>query len=331
MSVPKGRILKGYENRKKPYIQRFWESQVYKLRYGIQMAKKIGQKNVEYFASFRPVWKQYGFHPLTEVKNFDIVVVGSDEVFNCCQRSLYGFSSALYGDIPNAKYVISYAGSFGHTTLSQLQTCNIDKEIGTYLSSMQAVSVRDQNSLDIVKNLTGKEPLMHIDPVLAYGYKNEIKELEPIGGEQYLIVYSYPRRIKNTKEIKAIKEYARKNNLKIVGIMGFYPWCDANIVPKDPFETLRWFKSASCIITDTFHGTIFSTITHRPFVTIIRKSNRNKLSHLLALLGLSGRALDNPSMLGKVIDIPIDYDKVEYTLSPYRDSALSYLKTNLNK
>lgn len=39
-----------------------------------------------------------------------------------------------------------------------------------------------------------------------------------------------------------------------------------------PFEVLAYFKNAQEVITDTFHGSIFSVITHRPFTTLVPKS-----------------------------------------------------------
>lgn len=72
----------------------------------------------------------------------DIVVIGSDEVFNCCQRCTWGYTLQLYGDIPYAQKVISYAGSFGHTTYEQLKSFNIDHEIGSVMQKLAAISVQ---------------------------------------------------------------------------------------------------------------------------------------------------------------------------------------------
>ena len=59
---------------------------------------------------------ELGIHNHTFLE-YDLVVIGSDEVFNFNQRAAYGFTTQLYGDVKNAKKVISYAGSFGTTTV----------------------------------------------------------------------------------------------------------------------------------------------------------------------------------------------------------------------
>ena len=63
-------------------------------------------------------------------ESFDVVFIGSDEVFNCCQKTTWGYTSQLYGHIPQADRIVSYAGSFGHTTLGLLKKLQVDGEIG---------------------------------------------------------------------------------------------------------------------------------------------------------------------------------------------------------
>lgn len=114
---------------------------------------------------------------------FDSVVIGSDEVFNCCQESLWGYSTQLFGDKSKiqSKRVFSYAGSFGYTTLKDLHKYSVAEEIAYNLNNLKAISVRDENSKNIILKLTGKKALLHLDPVLIYGYKKEIGSMAEIG------------------------------------------------------------------------------------------------------------------------------------------------------
>ena len=222
-------------------------------------------------------------------KEFDLVVIGSDEVFNCCQRAPWGYTLQLYGRVLNAKKVVSYAGSFGHTRYEQLVQLGIDKEIGETMKTMAAISVRDQNSYDIVEKLTGIKAEMHLDPVLIYGYEKEIAERKVNYPEKYMVVYSYQGRINDKKEIKEITSFAKEHKLKLISIFCRYDWCDEAIIPETPFDVLGWFKGAEYVVTDTFHGTIFSIITGRKFVTLVRESNAEKIISLLSCLGLENR------------------------------------------
>lgn len=239
----------------------------------------------------------------------DLIVIGSDEVFNCCQGVSWGYTTQLFGDIPKsvAKDIISYAGSFGYTDYKMLKSYSIDLEVATHLNKLKSISVRDENSASIVERLTGKFPFVHVDPVLAYGYENEIAEFkEAPFPEPYMVIYSYQGRISDKLEIEAIRRYARANNLKLVSIFSRYDWCDIYALPDTPIEVLRWFKYADCIVTDTFHGTIFSIITESRFVSLLRPSNKNKLGFLLKQLGLSDRASGASDMQVKLSQKP-DY------------------------
>ena len=63
-------------------------------------------------------------------------------------------------------------------------------------------------------------------------------------------------------------------------------------------------------MTDTFHGTILSVITHRQFASVVRKTgygNAEKMTDLLGRLGLSDRVVDDLDKVGDKVDEVIDY------------------------
>lgn len=98
---------------------------------------------------------------------------------------------------------------------------------------------------------------------------------------------------------------------------------------------LAYFKNAEEVITDTFHGSIFSIITHRPFTTLVRKSvgnsygNEEKLVDLLNRLGLSLRMTAQIAETENINAQLMDYDKVEKVLSIERQNARQYLYENI--
>lgn len=262
----------------------------------------------------------------------DMVIIGSDEVFNCTQGVDWGYSTQLFGDIPptTARKVLSYAGSFGYTDIDRLKHYKIDAEVGANLKKLSSISVRDLNSASIVKELTGSEPLIHVDPVLAYGYKKEIAEFRQSPAERpYMIVYSYQDRINDKTEIKAITDFAASKGLELISIFCRYDWCDMAVLPQTPIEVLRWFKFAECIVTDTFHGTIFSIITKSKFATLLRPSNQNKLGYLLSSLNLSDRAAE-PSSLATILSSEPDYLSCDSILEQKRQETNRYLNTALS-
>lgn len=93
----------------------------------------------------------------------DVLVIGSDEVFNCVQSNPdVGCSMELFGKDSRAKKIISYAASFGNTGIKELKRFDVQDEIAELLKKFTAISVRDKNSEVIVKELVGKMPQKHL-------------------------------------------------------------------------------------------------------------------------------------------------------------------------
>ena len=276
---------------------------------------------------------------VTDAMNYnpplDCMVIGSDEVFNCIQKnSNVGYSLELFGKNNRAKRLISYAASFGNTTLGKLERYGKRDEIGALLKNFDAISVRDANSGRIVEELTGKEPVYHLDPVLMYDYMHEcdkIPKLQPT--EKYLILYAYAGRISD-EEADWIAKYAKAKKLKVYAIGGIQK-CADRFIDCSPFEVLAYFRNAEEVITDTFHGSIFSVITHRRFTTLVRKSvgnkygNEEKLADLLKRLGLEDRATMDIRDVEEMNKRKIDYKPLDAFLESQRKASTSYLKAQI--
>lgn len=262
----------------------------------------------------------------------DTLVIGSDEVFNCLQDNPdVGYSKELFGANNNANRLISYAGSFGNTNCKRLSAYGVDKEVAGLLNKFDAISIRDENSFEVVKTLTGKEPVVNLDPVLVSDFTPFLKDNVNIS--DYIIVYAYSGRI-NDEEAEIIKEFARRRNKKLIAIYGIQNFCEKYIAAS-PEEILAYFKHADCIITDTFHGSIFSIINERPFVTIVRETqnesygNAEKIVDMLKRLGLEDRILQNMNELENKMTNAIDYKQVGEIRKTERERMLQYLKDNL--
>lgn len=265
----------------------------------------------------------------------DALVIGSDEVFNCIQSNPnVGYSLELFGKNQRAKKLLTYAASFGNTTMEKLKQYHKDQEIGWYLKRFDAISVRDRNSGRIVSELSDGKPEYHLDPVLAYDYIGECRLIPQIKTkERYLILYAYSGRI--SREISDwILTYAKKKGIKVYSFGGIHR-CADHFIDCSPFEVLAFFQNAEAVITDTFHGTIFSMITKRKFVTIICKSrgnsygNEEKLSDLLTRTGLSDRVAGTINEIESVLEKAIDYTAVDKIINEERVKTLDYLERQI--
>ena len=305
------------------------------LQYDAPMSQKI--EFIKYKKEFSK--KYHKIIGLTEEPNYspelDTLVIGSDEVFNCVQKnSNVGYSLELFGKNNRAKKVITYAASFGNTTLDKLKKYGKDNEIGSLLEKIDTISVRDENSAEIIRALTDKDVFYNVDPVLAYDYMGRCRAIPKINTkDKYLILYAYSGRI-SKEESTWIESYAKKKGLKVYAIGGVQK-CADRFIDCSPFEVLAYFKGAAEVITDTFHGTIFSVITKRPFVTLIRKSsgnsygNEEKLTDLLKRLGLENRIVYDMQDIFEKQEQSIPYDVVQNIIDRERKNTIDYLSTQV--
>lgn len=279
----------------------------------------------------------YPYLGITEKLNYspevDLLVIGSDEVFNCVQNNTnVGFSSELFGQNSNAKKIISYAASFGNTNYQKLEQYDVAGQVADWLRDFDAISVRDNNSEQTVEKLTGKAPQINLDPVLMYDFKHSGKIPSKVNEKNdYMLLYGYSGRF-SSSECQKIRSYADANNLKVYCIGGVQDCCD-KFIDCDPFTVIAYFEHAKCVVTDTFHGTIMSIITHRQFASVVRNSgygNSEKLTDLLDRLHLNSRKLLNLDTLGATLKESIDYGETDKIIESERVKTREYLKEQMD-
>lgn len=264
----------------------------------------------------------------------DLLVIGSDEVFNCLQPNPeVGFSKQLFGGESNAKKVISYAASFGNTSLSGLKQYGIDNEVAGLLKDMDAISVRDKNSVGMVEKLTGATPEYHVDPVFLYDYEEEVPKTVP--DSNYIVVYAYSRRI-SQKEAKAILKFAKKHQKKIVCLAGAQEYF-GGFIKTNPFETLAYVKNADYVITDTFHGTVFSIKYNKKFASLVRTGegkaygNSNKMEDLLGRFHLKNHIIHDMNELESILSMDQSFEEVNNLIKEEREHSMAYLSEYLKR
>ncbi len=303
------------------------------LKYNAPLKEKI--KFIKYKKNYAKNY--YPYLGISSEMNYspklDMLVIGSDEVFNCVQNNTnVGFSPELFGQNNRVKRVITYAASFGNTTVEKLKKHQVADKVAKWIGEIDAVSVRDENSLSTVKALTGEEPQHHLDPVLAYDFMGKCTDIpETVTDSKYMILYGYSGRF-TKEECKTIRAYAKKRGLKVFCIGGVQDVCD-KFIDCNPFEVIAYFKNAECVVTDTFHGTIMSVITHRQFVSVVRKSgygNSEKMTDLLGRLNLKHRIIDDLNQLSVMMKEIISYQAVDAIVTEERVRTYNYLKEQIS-
>ena len=249
----------------------------------------------------------------------DGVIVGSDEVF----ALNIGKTPALFGYGLPSKKIFAYAGSFGSTTIEEIDKKACRELISNGLKGMNGLSVRDQNSSTIIEALLGKKPELVCDPVLLYGFEEELSGMNRPMKEKYMVVYSYDQNMNKVDEVSSIKRVAQENGLKIISPTFYHKWADKcpNV---DPMGLLEWFKYAEFVVTDTFHGCVMSLITNREFVVMVR-DNGNKIYSLMEMLGLCDRIIGSESM-EVILENKLDWNLINKKISVSRGKSMDYLK-----
>ena len=290
------------------------------------LGKVEREKHKKLFSEFR---NHTGLYNLNGDEHLDVCVIGSDEVFNCLQKSKWGFSPQLFGDVRSAKKIITYAASCGSTKADNLSK-ELREAIKKAMSNLSAVSVRDHNTAEFVHAVSGKEFVYNLDPVAVGNFDDEIRDINVKSKlpSKYCIVYSYSERISDQKEIKAISEYCKSNGLKIIAPFGRQKWISAS-KSLTPFGLLKAFQNAECIVTDTFHGTVFGAKFGNRMAVLIRESNRNKLEDLTKRLQIQDHVITDLSQLSVVLEKKLNKKKINEILCSERVRALDYLKENL--
>lgn len=260
--------------------------------------------------------------------DLDVVVIGSDEIFSVEA----GPNPWYYGIGTLCSRKMSYAASFGPTTLEIIQHHNIGPLVSAGLNGINHISVRDRNSYDLVKHFTGEEAEIVCDPVLLYDFPEQLEKKEinvSPSKDKYCIVYSYDDNMNDETTVNAIKNYARENGIKVYSIAYFHKWCDKNVQVK-PLDLFRWFANAEMVFTDTFHGSVISIATGTQFISKTN-GNANKLEFLLEQFDVSERIVKSFDVaeIEKVSSKRIDFNKVNEVKNNIRRRSASFFRNCL--
>ncbi|MGN0274471.1 MAG: polysaccharide pyruvyl transferase family protein [Chordicoccus sp.] len=263
--------------------------------------------------------------------HYDCCVIGSDEVFNCMAKTSWGFTTQLFGNVRQADRVITYAASCGSTKIERVPE-EARQRITEAFKNIQAFSVRDNNTKMFVSRLTDKSIQKHFDPVVIGDFSEEMQQVAQVElPDHYCLIYSYYNRISDEQEIKAIQSFCKRHDLAVISIGAPQMWIRNHVVAT-PFQMLNVFKQAEFVVTDTFHGTIFSAKYAKRFATMTRGSNMNKLQDLIDELGIRDHQIREltTNALEKTFQMPRD-DELIYDLEKrgYK-SATQYLINELN-
>jgi hypothetical protein len=284
-------------------------------------SRKTIESRVRKFIIFSKKYLHEVEYESSKIKEYDYFITGSDQVWNpyySLEHEKYFLQFA-----PKEKR-IAYAPSFGVSEIPEDK-----KEIyKQWLNEIPHLSIRENEGAKIIKELTGKDAPVLVDPTLLLTKQEWLeisKEHENKPKSKYLLTYflgDIP-----TKRKKLIKNIAKKYNLKIVRLADLK---DKKTYTADPSEFIDYINSAEIFLTDSFHGTVFSILMGTPFYIFQRlggKSMYSRINTLLEMTHFKNREEKDINLNRNLLDI--DFSHVEDILNKERKKSVDFLKNAL--
>ncbi len=315
--------------------------------------EKLGRSDPIRFAMER--YNITPFLPLSRMgelnDTFDTFVIGSDQMWNYFLSRPCGQS--YYLDFANdSKRKISYATSFGSSVYRG--PADEKKRTQHSLSRLDAVSVRDDFSQKLCREEFNVDAVQVLDPVFlcpVEGYHRLIDEVDVPGGvlgsaltenDDFIFAYILDPNAAIGRSIQTIAEKTGKKVIVVFNQVGNMEALrdrleitggDVRFVfDVTVKEWLYLFSNAKFVLTDSFHGTCFSVIFKKPFISMKNELRGGKrFTFLLEGFGLTDCLISSPQEFvtkfdEMTLDYKIDYDEVDRLSRPEKERCMNWLK-----
>lgn len=269
------------------------------FRHLIKMSKSVTEKNISQLGA-----------------SYDGYIVGSDNVWN---SDITGFDERYFlSFVADKRKRASFAASFGSSKIKNDQREKYQK----FLSDFSILTCREKSGSSLINELTGRESVTVCDPTLLLTEQQwSSVAKEPSERKPYLLAYQM---VPSKAFVKFVKDVAKQKNLRVVYIpfpFGFIK-CKMKL-NIDPLEWLGLVKNADYIITDSFHGCVFSVIFKKQFIVKISQLGE-RIENLLSMLNLQDRVVTQAAQANLLSNIK--YSEVEPLLDEFTNKSEKKLK-----
>ena len=248
----------------------------------------------------------------------DVFIAGSDQIWNILNKPLSKWYSLQWVDNRCRKY--SYAASIGLSTLTEQQK----REYTFGLSAFRVLSFRETDAVNALSSCFSGNIRQDIDPTLLYDacFWRKI-EAPQLVEHPYIFVYMLRP---NMEVINMARSIAKVKGCKIIftgqfadRFEGTTTVCDAGVE-----EFLSYIDHAQAVVTNSFHGTVFSILFEKPFLSVRVSSTGSRAESLLKLLNLEAQLVEN---VHDSFSLEINYSPVKSILANEREKSLDYLRS----
>ena len=294
----------------------------------------ISEKTIEMFDRFVDLFVKRKFYPVKKMKKnqvgeiYDKFVCGSDQVW--CTTTTYVDPLMYLRFVPKEKR-IAYAPSLGRNYIPSYNA----RQIRKYVNEIPYVSVREYTGKKLIRDLTGRDVPVVVDPTfLLHKLKWDEVKIEPSINQEYFLCYflSMPTQQTQEKILKYIEQtgkivVALNSKLEFIEkkVQVIYPDCG-------PQEFIGYVSKANCVLTDSYHGMLFSIIYQRQFWSIEREygefDQSSRQLSVLKMLNLEDRYLKSKDLIS---EIEIDYTVAMNKLQCEIEKSIQYIQIALEK
>lgn len=265
---------------------------------------------------------------------YDIYIAGSDQIWNYMQTNRLDIFFLKFANRFNARK-ISYAASFSVPSIPK----DLENVYKPLIENLDAISVRENNALEIVSKLSRKNAVQVLDPTLLL---NKSEWVNDVAKPNYLsslnkVVVIYT--LSGSKYIYELaKGISKKLDADVVNIKNGFSRVKGDdgiihIMDAGPQEFISLLNKAVYIITDSFHGTAFSINFNIPFTTLLNPvSNINSRAlSLLEMCKLTSRMIYDDGNNAFPKTLTVDFTEANDILAAWRKKSVDYLITNIQK
>ncbi len=287
---------------------------------------RAGQENLNRFIHENIIMTKPVNAPTKEIFDSihsDAVIVGSDQVWApACNVPIDYLGNMFLDFAPDFKGKrIAYAASFGGGEWTYTPRWT---EICRKLAKrFDAVSVREDSGVRLCRDYLGVDATHVLDPTLLLTV-DDYKKLLGQREKQSKTLFAY---ILDTSDEKVgfLKKVADKFGLEL-----FIKGANDDLQWEDSIEGwLSDIRDAAMVVTDSFHGTVFAILFHRPFLSIVNnKRGADRFTSLLGKLGLMDRLINETTIIEDITN-DINWNAVEEKLKVERNSSLDFLRNSL--
>lgn len=260
-----------------------------------------------------------------ECENFDGIFCGSDQVW--ALDIVREYSDVFFLNFNTRKEFLknSYAASIGRDSVTELEKEKLKKLI----NSFNNISVREESAKKIIENLGIKPVENVIDPTFLLT-KNEYEKIFNLVKEESKYILVYMLEI-NDQIINVVKEIEKTLKMKVICFNNrnyFGDNCEC-LPYSGPEEFVKLFYNASFVVTNSFHGTCFSIIFEKEFISVPHTSKNTRQENLLSKANLLDRIYDENKEIKSYIVNKVNYTEAKENLSQYIDSSIEFIKKSM--